>query len=259
MKSGVIVAIAVLVTVGAAVPAVAQAANLPPLILKSPDDVSVTQEGEFYWHVIQHSQFLVVDDGAANPEIACHIETSLDNETTAPDGSPGGTKIITANAYHHETNQNGVGWKLPNGTHSVLCTITDDEGRLASATHTAEIDVRQALFASSDHKERLKRIAALAGRGLITGEIYLKVVKYYHTAGMVIFDAVADGNGGFGSVRDHSGYCDDSRYSSSDSYIRQAAEYWRTDSGGSYGDVWYKQCLEFYAEAGAFDRINLGF
>lgn len=262
MKSGVIAAVVTLLAVGAAVPALAQTApaNLPPLIINSPDDVTVTQEGEFYWHVVAHSDFLIVDDGSANPDISCHIETSIDNQTAAPDGSPGGTKAINPNAYHAETNQNGVGWRLPDGAHSVLCTVIDEGGKLATASHSVSVDVRDPLFSSQAHSERIERIARLAQQGYINHEIYLKIIKYYHLAGMINFDIERDGSGGFTSgIRDDTGYCNDP--GDYRNYARTSAAHWRDNrsSDPSHWDVWYKQCLEYYAESGAFVRINLGF
>lgn len=241
MKSGVIVAIVALAVAGAAAPALAQAANLPPLIVNSPDDVSVTQSEPTYQHVVSTSDFLVIDDGDADPTIECTIG-SIANSTKA-----------IHNQYNHEASAYGTVWEIPDGTHTVLCTVTDDIGKTATDTHTVSVDVQGALFPNDAAKQRVKRIALMFDNRVFDTDTYMLIIKYYHRAGLIDFDIARDGNGGFTSHHNYQNSCNPS-YSD----FRNVSGYWH---GERYGldDVYYKQCLESVAEQGHFDRINLGF
>jgi len=239
VKSGVIAAVVALLAIGAALPALAQEANLPPLIVNSPDDVSVTQSESTYQHVVSTNDFLVIDDGEADPTIECTIGSIANS-----------TKAITSQ-YNHEASAYGTVWAIPDGTHTVLCTVTDDSGKTATDTHTVAVDVQGALFPNDAAKQRIKRIAMIFGNNVIDGDTYHLIIKYYHRAGFIDFDISRDGNGGFTSYHGSSHSCE--RPNSS---YRYAVGYWRD---GSYDDVFYKQCLEKMAENGHFDRLNLGF
>jgi len=245
VKSGVIAAVVALLAVGAAVPAMAQEANLPPLIVNSPDDVSVTQSGSTYQHVVSTNDFLVIDDGDADPTIYCTIG-SIANSTKA-----------IHNQYNHEASAYGTVWSIPDGTHTVLCTVTDDSGKTATDTHTVAVDVQGALFPNDAAKQRIKRIAHIFGNGVINVDTYHLIIKYYHRAGFIDFDIVRDGSGGFTSSHDSSRSCDPNIYNFAYSYSG-VVSYWRNENSG-HDDVFYKQCLERIAETGHFDRINLGF
>ena len=243
MRPGVIAAVVTLLAVGAAAPALAQSADLPPLIINSPDDVSITQSSVTYQHVVSTNDFLVVDDGSADPTIECTIG-SISNST----------KAIT-NAWSHEANAYGTVWAIPDGAHTVLCTVTDDGGKTATATHTVSVDVQGALFPNDEAKQRIKRIAHIFNNGVIGADTYHLIIKYYHRAGFIDFDITSDGSGGFTSRHDSQRSCE--RGADHYDYVN-VVSYWRQGYGG-YDDVFYKQCLEAIAENRHFDRLNLGF
>lgn len=244
MRPGVIAAVVTLLAVGAAAPALAQAANLPPLLINSPEDVSVTQQGAAYFHAISLNDFLVVDDGDSDPTITCSIATAVDNST----------KTIT-NSYSQEASAYGTVWELGDGTHAVLCTVTDEAGKTATATHRVSVDVQGELFPSSAAEQKIKRIARIFSSGVIDEDTYHLIIKYYHRAGLIDFDIVRDSSGGFTSRHNYSDYCYASGY---DSYRSHAVDRW-VGGRSSHDNVFYKQCLEQIAEYGGFDRLNLGF
>lgn len=241
MRPGVIAAVVTLLAVGAAAPALAQETHLPPLIINSPEDVSVTQAAALYNHVVSTNDFLVIDDGSADPTISCTIGSIANS-----------TKTIT-NAYNHRASAYGTVWEIPDGTHTVLCTVTDEGGKTSTATHTVSVDVQGQLFPNDAAKQRIGRIAHMFHNGAIGSDTYHLIIKYYHRAGFIDFDILRDGSGGFTSSHVAQSYCE---YPDGSSYKRYAVGGWRS---GSYDDVFYKQCLERIAERGHFDRLNLGF
>lgn len=242
MRPGVIAAVVTLLAVGAAAPALAQESHLPPLIVNSPEDVSVTQSAALYNHVVSTNDFLVIDDGSADPTISCTIGSIANS-----------TKTIT-NAYNREASAYGTVWEIPDGTHTVLCTVTDEGGKTSTATHTVSVDVQGQLFPNDAAKQRISRIAHMYSNGVINVDTYHLIIKYYHRAGFIDFDISRDGSGGFTSSHNAQRYC----HAPSDQYKWQVVGRWRDGSGG-YDDVVYKQCLEALAENGHFDRLNLGF
>lgn len=221
-------------------------AALPPLIINSPDDVSVTQTAPFYMHVVSTGDFLVVDDGSADPTIECTVGSIANSTKTVTDG------------YSQEAGTYGTVWEVPSGSHSFLCTVTDDEGRTATDTHVVSVDVQGDLFPSTDAENRIKRIVGLRASNYIDNNELLLIIKYYHAAEMIDFDIVRDGAGGFTSHHGGSRYCNNVN-----EFGGTASRLWKDHPdpyySEDYGNVYYKQCLEAIAERGHFDRIDLGF
>lgn len=246
MKSGVIIAIVALAAVGAAVPALAQAVDLPPLIANSPADVTVSQQEGPYLHQVSTSDFLVIDDSGADVDIECTVG-SLDNST----------KAIT-NVYHSGVGDYGTVWELPDGRHSFLCTATDAGGQTATATHVVDVDIQGALFPTDAAEQRMKRIAQIYRNGVIDMDTYHLIIKYYHRAGLMDFDIVADTSGGLPSGHRHDRYCTVGSWEHNSYYSSNVVSEWTRNNADRY-TVEYKQCLETLANSGAFDRLNLGF
>jgi len=227
--------------VASAAPVLAQESHLPPLIINSPEDVSVTQSAALYNHVVSTNDFLVIDDGSADPTISCTIGSIANS-----------TKTIT-NDYNREASAYGTVWEIPDGTHTVLCTVTDEGGKTSTATHTVSVDVQGQLFPNDAAKQRISRIASMFVNGVINENTYHLIIKYYHRAGFIDFDISRDGSGGFTSSHSAQSYCENRDWYY---YSIYAVNQWRS---GNYDDVFYKQCLEAVAENGVFDRLNLGF
>lgn len=248
MKSSVIAAVVTLIAAGAATPALAQTADLPPLIANSPSDVAIAQQTAPYLHQISTTDFLVIDDSGADVSIECTIG-SIDNST----------KAVT-NVFHAGLNDYGTVWEVPDGRHTVLCTATDAGGQTATATHVVDVDIQGALFPSDAAETRMKKIARIYMNGVIDQDTYHLIVKYYHRAGLISFDIVTDGNGGFGSSispqSDTAQRCTYGHWQHDGYYSNELSNWYH---GGDAGNVHYKQCLENLANTGLFDRLNLGF
>jgi len=217
-------------------------AALPPLIAKAPVDVSVTQDQAFYVHVVSLDDFLIVDDGSEDPTIECTIGSMANS-----------TKAVTTE-YSHRAGAYGAFWELPNGAHSVLCTVTDEEGRTATDTHVVTVDVHGSLFPSEAAEQRIKRIARLYERQVIDTDTYHLIIKYYHRADLISFDIVDDRSSGYSSDRQ----CDVGDWEYRHYYYSNVVGDW-ANHRGNYDNVRYKQCLERLADDGVFGRLSLGF
>lgn len=207
-------------------------ANLPPLILQSPDDKSITQE-ENYIYKLEASKFIIIDDGDVAPTLTC--EVNGDNSTS---------QILDSNVYNHEHKVYGIVFELDDGTHTINC-VADDGPNQTSVQHTIDVTVITSLFPNPDHEIKIKRIAKLYPN-VISHDTLGKVFKYFHTAGILDFDIKRDsGHPSTNSINQHE-------------ISNWAGPYWN-DQIRKGNNVAFKQHLEQVANSGFFDTINLGF
>ncbi len=142
----------------------AETVNLNPLVLKQPDDFSITIDTTTYNYVVNKNAFLAVDDDGKTPTISCTIES---------------IRLLTQ-SYH-----NYFKWTLSAGEYEVYCEIEDTTGRSTDVSWSVEI-IRDVLAPSW-----FKTIAGWYSSNVIDQEIYLKIIKYFHSANVLEFDIMA--------------------------------------------------------------------
>lgn len=198
--------------------------DLPPLFLSNPQSTTVAGEGTSYTLRLSTADFVVVDDGAAEPTIAC---TAVGTSATLS-----GTPTV---------------WDLGAGANNIQCTATDGGGKTSSISYTITVTLEEqeaGLFASDSHAYRFDRIMRLHGPALSDAHI-MKFIKYYHTAGAVVFDIID--NNGVGPIPDHP------TCSAANTEAQLLAKL-RTGT-----DDQKRHCLALLAENGAFRSVSLGF
>ncbi len=205
--------------------------DLPPLILKSPPDVSVTARDAEYGYGIDRREFVVFDDGVEETQIHCTINGDT-QEIVGSRGYGGGSY---------------GSWHLGDGTHIVSCRATDDAGQVTLAPdHVVTVRAVDDLFPEHRHKMLIRSVAQIHGMGIISTDDFGKVIKYFHTAGIINFDIVSDGN-----------RPDDETYRNAETITRDFTDKWGNARG--VADIDFKYHLEHLAENGFFDRVDLGF
>jgi len=137
--------------------------DLPPVFVKNPTSETVMPVGNQYTLSLSENDFLVVDDSRAMVECTA-------NRVTSAIGSIPST------------------WRLSPGAHNVQCTATDASGKTNSMAYTITVVATAGLYASENYEQRLERIARLGTIGALSDEHVLKVVKYFHRAGALVFD-----------------------------------------------------------------------
>lgn len=195
--------------------------DLPPIFVNSPTSETVTPSGNQYALSLSEGDFLVIDDSEA--EVECTT-----NGVTKAIGTVPST------------------WRLGAGTHDVQCTATDAGGKANSITYTVTVVATTGLYASEGYEQRLERIARLGAVGALNDEHVLKVVKYFHRAGALVFDIGSSDGMGEAPAQP---VCASPVTASS--VIAAMA-----NTGHTNEQV--KHCLELLAEQGDFSGVSLG-
>lgn len=190
----------------------AESIDLNPLVLKQPEDFSVTMDTITYNYQVSKSSFLAVDDDGKTPIISCSINSQR----------------LLSGSYH-----NFFKWSLPEGDYEVYCEVEDTTGNITEVTWNVSI-VRDVLAPSW-----FKTIANWYARNTIDQDMYLKIIKYFHTAEVLEFDIFADTPE------------DSPRVPSS---FQSNTSRW---SSGSLDNSAYKSILENMADDGVFLNVNI--
>ena len=207
--------------------------NFPPLVLKSPANQAFTVVTTVFEYRLSPDDFMVVDDSGVDVSIDC----TIDGVTERVKGE------YKRGYYGNPTVDTRSMWELGGGNHAVSCQAIDNmELSAIVPTYTLEVNVKDPLISNPAHSGMLKKVAGLHGRGVIDTELYGKVLKYYHTAGILNFDIEVDGNSP-GLYYDNGPH-------------KNISKSW---GNGEKSDLEYKAHLEDIAERGFFANINLGF
>jgi len=200
---------------------VAGVLDLPPYFVKYPESETVTPTGNHYTLSLSENDFLVIDDGDFTISCAVNAVTNALSSTPSP-------------------------WRLGAGAHNVQCTATDAGGKTSSVSYTITVVTTTGLYASEVYEQRLERIARLGAVGALNDEHVLKVVKYFHRAGALVFDIGSSDGVGEAPAQPA---C--SSPVTASSVIGVMAN---TDHSNDQ----VKHCLELLAEQGDFSGVSLG-
>jgi len=196
--------------------------DLPPVFLKHPVSETVTPKGLEYTLRILPNDFIVVDDGGETYTVNCVVNGAR-TEIDAPKE-----------------------FRLEGGRHYIQCMATDNGGLTSSISYTITVNTEnfvEGLFASSEHEQRFEHIMRLHGTGLNDDHVK-KFIKYFHKAGLLVFDIVSDGG--------TSAEPDEAR-------CNLAMSEREIISMLSDGTSFHKKhCLELLAEKGGFSGVSLG-
>ncbi len=236
-----LLAILTICSIGLTTNSVFAETDLPPLVLKSPESRSETIQSEYYVYYIEKSQFLATDDSGETPSIIC----SIDNDSKPVNGNAdqymynyGDINQLSGDIanYSRYTAISTAYWILPAGEHEVFCEIEDNTGNIVELTHSV------ALISDDLAPRWIKTISGWYTNSYIDTETYLKVIKYFHTAGVIEFD-----------IENDQSVSDSSRIPSS---FKSNTKNWVSDA---WTNTQYKNTLENMADKGIFDNVNLGF
>jgi len=195
--------------------------DLPPVFVKNPASETVTPTGNQYALSLDEGDFLVIDDSETTVE--CTVKGITNTIGTIPSA-----------------------WRLDAGAHDVQCTATDVGGNTSVITYTITVVTTSGLYASEVYEQRLERIARLGAVGALNDEHVLKVVKYFHRAGALIFDIGSSDGMGEAPAQP---VCSSPVTASSVIGVMANTE---------HSNEQVKHCLELLAEQGDFSGVSLG-
>lgn len=187
----------------------AETVNLDPLVLKQPEDFTETIDSDYFNYQFYKNKILAVDDSGTSLTITCTIEGISPNRSSS--------------SYYI--------WHLTPGDHTIYCEVEDRTGNSTPVTWNATI-IRDVLAPSW-----FKTVASWYGNNTIDQEMYLKIIKYMHTANILEFDIEETEN--------------DPTISPNFQYNTK-----RWASGAIDNSV-YKNLLEDMADSGVFINVNI--
>ncbi len=224
--------------------------NQPPLVLRSPNDVTIEGVGLTAEYGLSSSERVVTDDYYDVPWIGCEINEEYWDVVGGMWWDVDGV----------------IWWDLPAGTHEATCWVTDQLTNVETH-HTVTVvltapEVPQAatppaqqpsptapttteLFPDERNEPKIKRLSTLYSRGVLTIDDYGLILKYFQSAGIINFDIQGDPSA-------QSPYFE----LNSDDHMHGK---WNGHAGASVSNAEYKRYLESVADNGYFDRISLGF
>lgn len=188
------------------------AVDLDPLILKQPESFTKTIETSTWLYDFRTTSILAIDDSGTSLTTTCVIEK----------------------VNHSYKSGTRIKWNLPPGEHTVYCEVQDKTGNTSSANWTITI-IRDVLAPSW-----VKTVAGwYASSNLIDQDMYLKILKYFHTAGVIEFDIYADSP--INDPKPPLSFKTDTKNWTQNRISNQV----------------YKNVLETMADKGVFEKINI--
>ncbi len=235
-----LLAILTICSIGLTTNSVFAATDLPPLVLKSPESSIKTVEGKYYVYDIRPSSFLITDDSGETSSIICSIGTNAKQVTNSNNDmsykSDIQSKQNEISNYNRYTNVYNAYWILPAGEHTVLCEIEDNNNNISETEHIVTI------ISDTLAPRWVKTVAGFYTSNLIDQPTYLKVIKYFNLAEVMVFD-----------IENDDSTADSDRIPSS---FKTNTKKWVDNT---WTNTQYKNTLESMADKGIFDNVNLGF